>query len=129
MAELVWTDRLEFAAHVARADFSIDSAGLTGPSPVEAFGAALAGCMSVDIVDILVKGRHPLRGLRSRLTAERSEDPPKRFIRAALHLTIDGEIPREAVDRAIVLSREKFCSVWHSMRQDIDFQVTFDLVP
>ena len=114
---------------VAHADFSIDSAGLTGPSPVEALGAALAGCMAVDIVDILVRGRHPLRGLRSRLTAERSEDPPKRFIRTALHLTVDGEISREAVDRAIALSRDKFCSVWHSMRQDIDFQVTFDLVP
>ena len=83
--------------------------------------------MSVDVVDILRKGRHPLRGLRSRLKAERLDDPPRRLVRATLHFDLEGEVPQEAVVRAIALSRDKFCSVWHSLRQDIDFQVTFDL--
>ena len=43
-----------------------------------------------------------------------------------LHFTIEGAAPAEAIERAIALSREKYCSVWHSMRQDIDFQVTFE---
>ena len=127
VVELTWTGSLAFTAHVGRTDLSIDSAGVAGPSPVEALCAALAGCMSVDVVDILMKGRHPLRGLRSRLTAERLDDPPRRLVRAALHFNLEGEVPEQAVVRAIALSRDKFCSVWHSLRQDIDFQVTFDL--
>jgi len=128
VVELTWLRNLVFAAHVGRTELSIDSAGAAGPSPVEALCAALAGCMSVDVADILMKGRHPLRGLRSRLMAERLDDPPRRLVRATLHFTLEGEIPEEAVVRAVALSRDKFCSVWHSLRQDIDFQVTFDLV-
>jgi len=45
----------------------------------------------------------------------------------ALHVTIEGDVPAEAVDRAVALSREKYCSVWHSMRQDIPFTVTHDI--
>jgi len=127
VVDLTWVDNLAFAVHVGRTDLSIDSAGVVGPSPVEALCAALAGCMSVDVVDILRKGRHPLRGLRSRLKAERLDDPPRRLVRATLHFDLEGEVPQEAVVRAIALSRDKFCSVWHSLRQDIDFQVTFDL--
>jgi uncharacterized OsmC-like protein len=46
-----------------------------------------------------------------------------------LHLTVEGEVPAEAVARALALSREKYCSVWHSMRQDIDFTTTHDIRP
>ena len=103
---------------------TIDSAGAAGPSPVQAMGIALAGCMTTDIVQILVKGRHPLR---SHLVAERAQDDPHRFVAMTLALTIEGDVPRPAVDRAVALSRDKYCSVWHSMRQDIDFQVTVDV--
>jgi putative redox protein len=129
VVELVWTGNLEFAVTLARSRLSIDSAGIAGPSPVEALVTALGGCMSVDVADILTKGRHAFRALRATVTAERATDNPRRVERARLHLTIEGAIPSAAIDRAIALSRDKFCSVWHSMRQDIDFQVTFDLVP
>jgi uncharacterized OsmC-like protein len=46
-----------------------------------------------------------------------------------LHFSIAGNPTPEAVDRAIALSREKYCSVWHSLRQDIDLQVSYDLAP
>ena len=46
-----------------------------------------------------------------------------------LHITVEGEVPSDAIDRAIQLSRDEYCSVWHSMKQDIDFRVTFDLLP
>ena len=58
----------------------------------------------------------------------RSRDP-HRLLQVVLHFTIEGDVPADLVERAIRLSREKYCSVWHSMRQDIDFRVTFDLVP
>ena len=85
--------------------------------------------MTTDVVDILVKGRHPLAALRSRLVAERAADHPHRLVSMTLHFTIDGPVPPEAIERAIALSRDKYCSVWHSMRQDIAFTVTFDQRP
>ena len=103
----------------------LDSNGVDGPSPVDALAAALAGCMSVDVTDILLKGRHALRSLRSQLTADRAQDDPHRFVRVSLHFPIDGPVPSDAVDRAIALSRDKYCSVWHSMRQDIALTVTW----
>lgn len=95
---------------------------------MNALGIALAGCMSIDVAHMLTKGRHPLRAMRSRLVGDRAQQDPHRFLRVALHFTIEGDVPAGAVERAINLSRVKYCSVWHSMRQDIDFRVTFDLV-
>jgi putative redox protein len=94
---------------------------------VDALATALAGCMSSDIAHILTRGRHSLRALTARFVGDRAQEDPHRFVRIALHFTIDGDVPPDAVDRAVALSREKYCSVWHSMRQDIDFTVTIDL--
>ena len=123
VADLTWIGDLKFSATIDRASTTIDSAGLAGPSPVESLAAALAGCMSTDVVHILTKGRHPLRALRSHLVGHRAQQDPHRFVRIELSFTIDGAAPDDAVDRAIELSRDKYCSVWHSMRQDIDFVV------
>lgn len=83
--------------------------------------------MTVDVTHILTKGRHTFRALSSRLIADRSEDDPHRFVRIALHFDIEGDVPSDAVERAIALSREKYCSVWHSMRQDIAFTTSYDI--
>lgn len=88
---------------------------------------ALAGCMSMDVVHVLTKGRHDLRGLRADLTGQRAPDEPRRFTAITLHFTITGDVPPDKVERAIDLSREKYCSVWHSMRQDIELTVTYKL--
>jgi putative redox protein len=128
VVDLIWTGNLEFAANLKNSAVIIDSNGITGPSPVDALGAALAGCMSVDLAHILTKGRHEFRALRTHLVAERAQEDPHRFVDVALHFVIEGTVPREVIERAIALSREKYCSVWHSMRQDIALQVTFDIV-
>jgi putative redox protein len=106
---------------------TLDSAGAAGPSPVQALGFALAGCMTTDVAHILTRGRHPFRALRSHLVADRAPDDPHRFVRVTLQITVEGDVPADAVDRAIALSRDKYCSVWHSMRQDIEFTVTADV--
>jgi putative redox protein len=127
VVDLIWTGDLTLTGTSDRASLTLDSAGVAGPSPVQALGFALAGCMTIDVVHILTKGRHPLRALRSHLTAERSQNEPHRFVRITLHFAIEGPVPADAVDRAIALSREKYCSVWHSMRQEIEFTVTHDI--
>jgi len=129
IVDLVWTGRLEFAANLSKTAMVIDSGGTSGPSPFELLGAALAGCMSVDLAHILARGRHNFTALRSRLVGQRASDEPHRFTSVTLHFTIEGPVPTEAIERAIQLSRDKYCSVWHSMRNDIDLQVTFELVP
>jgi putative redox protein len=128
VVSLSWLGDLRFAVVSDQASMTLDSAGVDGPSPVQALGAALAGCMTTDVAHILAKGRHPLRALRSRLVAERAQEDPRRFLRVTLHLTVEGDVPRDAIERAIALSHDKYCSVWHSMRQDIAFHVTFDAV-
>jgi putative redox protein len=128
VVDLIWTGNLEFAANLKNSAVIIDSNGITGPSPVDALGAALAGCMSIDLAHILTKGRHEFRALRTHLVAGRAQEDPHRFADVALHFVIEGTVPREAIERAIALSREKYCSVWHSMRQDIALQVTFDVI-
>jgi putative redox protein len=125
IAELRWAGALTFEATTGKSALIIDSSGAEGPSPVDALVVALAGCMSVDVTDILLKGRHQLRALTSRLVADRAQDDPHRLVRVAVHFTIGGPVPADAVNRAIALSRDKYCSVWHSMRQDIELAVTW----
>ena len=129
VVDLTWLGDLAFSGTSGTASMTLDSAGLAGPSPVQALGFALAGCMTTDVAHILTKGRHPFRALRSRLIADRSQEEPHRFVRMTLHVTVEGAVPADAVERAIALSREKYCSVWHSMRQDIEFTTTHALRP
>ena len=103
--------------------------GKEGLSPVQTLALALAGCMASDVVTILQKGRLPVRGLRAVLAAERAEAEPRRFLSVDLRFEIAGDVPADRVERAIALSREKYCSVWHSMRQDIAFTTSFEVRP
>jgi len=125
--ELVWEHDLVFGGRSGDITMTLDSAAVSGPSPMQALGFALAGCMAMDLVHILKKGRHDLRGLRVDLKGERTQTEPRRFTRIELRYTITGNVPAEPIERAIQLSREKYCSVWHSMRQDIALDVSFSV--
>jgi putative redox protein len=127
--ELVWEHDLVFGGRSGDASMTLDSASGAGPSPVQALGFALAGCMAMDVVHILRKGRHDLKGLKVDLVAERAPDDPHRLTSVALHYTITGAVPADQVQRALDLSHDKYCSVWHSMRQDISFAATFTVSP
>jgi len=127
--ELTWDGDLRFRGRAGQAPVVVDSDGAAGPSPVQSLALALAGCMSVDVVHILERGRQPLRGLRAHLRAERAPEDPHRLVRVDLRFEVTGEVAPDKVERAIALSREKYCSVWHSMRQDIEFVTTHVVVP
>ena len=123
-AELHWTHGLVFRATSGVASLTVDGDSREGPSPVQSLAIALAGCMSADVAHILTKGHHPFRALRAEIVADRAQEDPHRFVRVAMRFRVEGDVPAEAVERAIALSREKYCSVWHSMRQDIELAVT-----
>jgi putative redox protein len=125
--EVIWVSDLRFGATAGANALVVDGDSKAGLSPVQLLLAGLAGCMAADVVDIVRKGRHGLTGLRTELTAERVADPPRRVSRVDLRFHIHGDVPPHVVERAIALSRERFCSVWHSMRQDIEMTTSFDI--
>ena len=127
VVELIWEHHLVLGGRSGDVRLTLDSASAEGPSPMQALAFALAGCMSMDVVHVLKKARHDLRGLRADFVGRRMADEPRYFRRVELHFTITGSVPAPAIERAIQLSRDKYCSVWHSMRRDIELDVTFDV--
>jgi putative redox protein len=125
--ELVWEHDLVLAGTAGQASMRLDSKGVEGPSPVQALAFGLAGCMAMDVVHILKKGRRALRGLKVELVAERAPHDPKRVTAVTMAYTITGDVPKDQVQRAIDLSRDKYCSVWHSMREDITLEATITI--
>ena len=94
---------------------------------MQVLAEALAGCMAIDVVSILTKGRHPVKGLQVSFSGERAPHPPRRSPSVTLTFHATGEVPPAAVERAIELSRQTYCSVWHSLRQDLPFHTTFHI--
>ena len=125
--ELIWEHDLVLKGRSGDATMVLDSAGKAGPSPVQTLAFALAGCMGMDVVYILKKGRLDLQGLKVSLTAERAQEDPHRITSVTIDFTVTGDVPNDQIQRAIDLSHEKYCSVWHSMRQDIPFTTTISL--
>jgi putative redox protein len=127
--ELIWAADLRFGATSGNNALILDSEGVEGPNPVQLLLIGLAGCMSMDVVDIIRKGRHQMSGFRSHLTGERMPEAPRYVRRVTLEFHLRGDIPPAAVERAIMLSREKYCSVWHSLRTDIEMTTSFTISP
>lgn len=128
-AELVWAGDLTFGATSGSTAIVIDSDGLAGPLPLQLVAEGLAGCMAIDVVMILTKGRHPLKGLRVSFSGARAPQPPRRYTRIALAFHVMGDVPAQAVERAIALSRDRYCSVWHTLRPDIELTTSYDIQP
>jgi putative redox protein len=129
VVRLKWEEGLRFSATHLAHSWMLDGKNEAGPSPVIALASALAGCMAIDIVHILIKGRHKVGALDAEFTGERADADPKRFTRIDLTFAVSTAAPLEAVERAVELSHEKYCSVWHSMRQDIEFHTSVEVTP
>jgi len=129
VAELAWSGDLRFEASSGANSAIVDGDSKGGLSPTQHAAIGLAGCMGADVVDILRKGRHPLTALSVTFSGTRAEQPPRRFLTIELRFDIQGDVPAAAVERAIDLSRDKYCSVWHSFRQDIALSTTFQIRP
>ena len=124
--DLVWSGELRFEGRAGPVSLVLDGDGAAGPTPVQALGFALAGCMAADLVHILRKGRYEVGSVRARLRGERAESDPRRYVRVDLHFVVGGDAPDDRVERALALSRETYCSVWHSLRPDILFTTSFE---
>ena len=107
----------------------LDAKSIKGPGPMDALLLAVAGCMAVDVQVILERSRVPLTGMEVAVEGMRAPTHPKRFTRIHLAYFLHGpqEEHQAKVERAVELSREKFCSVLHSLRPDIDFEIEINL--
>jgi putative redox protein len=124
---LAWDGNLEFTGLAGRHEVGIDGETAAAASPMQHLALALAACMAIDLVHILTRGRHTLTSLNATFVGERASVEPKRFTKIALHFTLATGAAPEIVDRAIQLSREKYCSVWGSLRPDTDLAVTYEI--
>jgi putative redox protein len=119
-----WTGKLAFEVDAGDHSLVLDGDGAAGISPVQLLGAALGGCMGTDVALILTRGRQPLRALDVELRATRADTDPRRFVGIHIHFAVQGAVDPAQLDRAIALSRDKYCSVWHSLRQDTALEIT-----
>lgn len=91
--------------------FDTDAPYANGPSPMEAVLMALCSCTSVDVVSILQKKRQEVTGLRVSAVAERAGEAPRVFTHIKLTYAVRGKLSRKAVEDAVSLSKNKYCSV------------------
>jgi putative redox protein len=99
------------------------------PRPLETVLAGTGGCTAYDVVLILKRGRHAVQGCTVKLTAERAETDPKVFTAIRMHFTVTGKgIPATAVERAIAMSHEKYCSASIMLGKTAEITTSFDLI-
>jgi putative redox protein len=120
-----WKDHMAFSGttdsgHEIMMDASDEVGGQnTGARPTELLLSAVAGCTGIDIMSILKKMRLEPTSFQMDMKAERADDHPKRFTTIHIHYALEGELPEEKVVRAIELSKDKYCSVSHSLNSTI----------
>jgi putative redox protein len=103
----------------------VDSDVEKGPSPTHMLLIALAGCMAVDVKMILEKSRVPLESIAVEAVGVRAEDAPRRFLSITLtyELSGPGDEHEAKLQRALDLSRDKYCSVLHSLDPAIEVEL------
>ena len=107
-----------------------DSAGGTGAKPIEMVAVALAGCTAFDVITILRQKYHQkVTGYRVRVEADQAERPPQVFTTIRIHHVVTGVgIDEAALEEAIRLSEEKYCSVGAMVQKTAAFQTTHEIV-
>jgi putative redox protein len=107
-----------------------DTAGATGPKPIELVAAALAGCTAFDVITILRgKKRQLITGYEVRVEAEQAERPPQAFVAIRIHHIVTGrDVDPAAVDEAIHISEEKYCSVEAMLKHSAVVRTTFEVI-
>lgn len=99
-----------------------------GCSPTETLLASIAGCMAIDVFYFLKKMRAGITSFKIDYTGVRQPDPPQYYKDINLFITVNGEgLTAKKLDRAISLSHEKYCSVYHSLRSDMKINVDYKI--
>ncbi|NJD34221.1 MAG: OsmC family protein [Betaproteobacteria bacterium] len=129
-----WHEGMSFVAetgsgHLVCMDGAPEAGGRNlAPRPMELVLAGTGACTAFDVVLILKRGRHEVRGCEVKLQAERAETDPKVFTRINMHFVVTGtNLKPEVVERAVKLSAEKYCSASIMLGKTAEISHTFEL--
>lgn len=127
IASAKWIDNQRFVA-TARSNHSIvmDGDQLTGNSPTELVLIGLCGCTGYDVAAILRKKREPFTSLEVTAEADRAPEPPTIFTAIRLIYKVGGKVSAKAVEDAVHLSEEKYCSVSAMLRKTAKITYTIE---
>ncbi|MEO5975696.1 MAG: OsmC family protein [Chryseolinea sp.] len=100
-----------------------------GMRPMQLLLAALGGCSSIDIINILKKQKQPLKDIKVTITGEREKDVnPSLFVEAHVHFKFFGELDEDKVQKAVVLGVDKYCSVGKTLAYKAKITHSFEIV-
>lgn len=100
-----------------------------GMRPMQLLLAALGGCSSIDIINILKKQKQPLRDINVTITGEREKDAiPSLFIEAHVHFRFYGDLDKDKVEKAVVLGVDKYCSVAKTLSSRATITHSFEII-
>jgi putative redox protein len=118
------------SGHLLAMDGAPDGGGRNlAPRPMETVLAGTGGCTAYDVVLILKRGRHDVRGCQVKLNAERAPADPKVFTKIHMHFVVSGKgLPLAAVERAVQLSHEKYCSASIMLAKTAEITTSVELV-
>ena len=129
-ARVIWTDADRFLGEANSEHAVVMDAGerKTASTPMELVLIALCGCTASDVVGILRKRREPFTSLAVHATAERANDHPKVYTSIKLIYRVGGKVSRAGMERAVQLSKEKYCSVSAMLQTTakIEFVIEYD---
>ena len=98
------------------------------PRPMEIVLAGTGGCTAYDVVLILKRGRHDVRGCSVKLSSERAPADPKVFTKIHMHFVVTGKaLAASAVERAIAMSHDKYCSATIMLGKTAEITTSFEV--
>ena len=118
------------SGHFLTMDGAPDGGGRNlAPRPMETVLAGTGGCTAYDVVLILKRGRHAVSGCQVKVTAERASTDPKVFTHIKMHFVVTGKgLPAAAVERAIALSHERYCSASIMLAKTAQISTSFEVI-
>ncbi len=118
------------SGHFLTMDGAPDGGGRNlAPRPMETLLAGAGGCTAYDVVLILKKGRHDVRGCQVRLQAERAATDPKVFTSISMHFVVTGKaLAAAAIERAIALSHDRYCSATIMLGKTAAINTSFEII-
>jgi putative redox protein len=129
-ASAKWTDKERFIGTASSGHAMVIDAGAekTGSGPMELVLMGLCSCTAVDVVNILGKKREPFTSVEVTAESERAPEPPKVFTKIKLVYRVGGKVSRKAVEDAIRLSMDKYCSVEAMINKTAELTYVIELV-
>lgn len=128
--EVTWEGGMRYRGGPAGGpELRVDGKRAEAPSPVDALLVALASCSAIDVVEILEKRRTPPASLSVSVRFARRSEPPRRVTRAHLAFRVAADSDRGHVERAIILSLEKYCSVAASLTPEAEVTWEVEMQP